>query len=159
MKITNHYGQKVLADRAFAIACLSIALGLAACQQEGAAEKAGKKIDRAVENADQKYDLATTKADQKIEAAKESVTDKSKIAGEYIDDSVITTKVKTAILNELMLNASHIEVTTENGVVTLSGTVDSKPMIGRALELANSQNNVKSVKTNLIVNVPGPGKL
>lgn len=141
----------ILADRVLVIACLSAALGLAGCQQEGSAEKAGKKIDQAAEKAEQKIEKTTEKAEKKIEAAKESVAEKTETAGEYIDDSVITTKVKTAILNEPLLNASHIEVTTDKGVVKLSGTVDSEQSIGRAMEVASSQKNVKSVTTDLTV--------
>ena len=194
MKTTNEYRQKVLSDRALVITCLSAVLGLTGCQQEGTAEKAGQKIDRAAEKADQKIeaakesldqkadrageyidestdaskgalekagkklDQATEKAENKIEGAKESVIDKAQSAGEYIDDSVITTKVKAAILNDPILNASHIEVTTVNGVVKLSGTVDSEQSIGRAVEVANSQKNVKSVQTDLIVNATLPSK-
>ena len=157
MKTTNEYKQKFLADRVLMIVCLSAVLGLAGFQQEGTAEKAGQKIDRAAENAEQKIEQATEKAETKIEAAKESVIDKTQTAGEYIDDSVITTKVKAAILNDPILNASHIEVTTVNGVVKLSGTVDSEPAIGRAMEVASSQKNVKSVQTDLIVNATSPG--
>ncbi len=141
----------ILADRVLVIACLSAALGLAGCQQEGSAEKAGKKIDQAAEKAEQKIEKTTEKAEKKIEAAKESIAEKTETAGEYIDDSVITTKVKTAILNEPLLNASHIEVTTDKGVVKLSGTVDSEQSIGRAMEVASSQKNVKSVITDLTV--------
>jgi hyperosmotically inducible protein len=83
---------------------------------------------------------------------------KAETAGEYIDDSIITTKVKTAILNDPLLNASKIEVTTVNGVVKLSGTVDSEQSIGRAMEVANSQKNVKSVQTDLTVNASAPSK-
>jgi len=124
------------ANKVPVIACLSIVLGLLGCQQEGTAEKAG----------------------QKIEGTKESLIDKAQSTGEYIDDSVITTKVKAAILNDPILNMSHIEVTTVNGVVKLSGTVDSEPVIGRAMELASSQKNVKSVQTDLLVSPASPGK-
>ncbi len=151
MKTTNKFKQNVLANIVLVIICISAVLGLAGCQQEGTAEKAGQKIDRAAENAQQKIEQATEKANQKIEGAKESVIDKTQTAGEYIDDSVITMKVKAAILNDPILNASHIEVTTVNGVVKLSGTVDSEQSIGRAMEVASSQKNVKSVQTDLIV--------
>ena len=181
MKTTNSYKQKKLAERVLVIGFLSAALGLVGCQQqEGAAEKAGKKIDRAAEKAGQKIDAAKESLDQKvskageyidesmdaskekletveqkIEAAKDSVTDKAETTGEYMNDSVITMKVKAAILNDPFLNASKIEVTTVNGIVKLSGTVDSEQNIGRAVDLANSQENVKSVATDLIVNTPG----
>ena len=62
MKTTNSDKQKFLADRVLVITCLSAVLGLAGCQQEGTAEKAGKKIDRAAEKAEQKIDQATEKA-------------------------------------------------------------------------------------------------
>ena len=156
MKTTNEY--KLLAGKVLVITCLSAALGLAGCQQEGSAEKAGKKIDQAAENAEQKIEQTTEKAEIKIDAAKESVIDKAQATGEYIDDSVITATVKAAIANDSMLKASHIEVTTVNGVVTLSGTVDSEQVIGRAIEVANSQKNIKSVQTALIVNANTPSQ-
>ena len=145
MKTINKFKQNILPNRVLVITCLSTILGLAGCQQEGTAEKAGKKLDQ-----------ATEKAGEKIEGAKESVIDKTQTAGEYIDDSVITMKVKTAILNDPILNASHIEVTTVNGVVKLSGTVDSEQSIGRAMEVANSQKNVKSVQNALVVKEGAP---
>lgn len=157
MKTTNEY-KKNLANRVLVISCLSVVLGLAGCQEEGSAEKAGKKIDRAAENAEQKIEQTTEQAKKDIEGAKESVTGKTETAGQYIDDSVITTKVKTAILNDPLLNASHIEVTTDKGVVKLSGTVDSEPSISRATEVAKSQENVKSVQTDLTVNPSTPIK-
>src|SRR5665811_1176865 len=99
MKTTNEYKQNILTDRVLVIACLSAVLGLIGCQQEGTAEKAGKKIDRAAENAEQKVEQVTEQANKKIEGAKESVIDKAETSGEYIDDTVITTKVKAAILS------------------------------------------------------------
>jgi hyperosmotically inducible periplasmic protein len=108
---------------------------------KGALEKAGKKMDQ-----------ATEKAGQKLEDAKKSVSDKAETTGAYIDDSVITATVKAAILNDPMLNASTIDVTTVKSVVKLSGKVDSEPSIGRAMEIASSQKQVKSVETDLIVN-------
>ena len=151
MKTINAYKQLILVDTALVITCLSAVLGLAGCQQEGTAEKAGKKIDRAVENAEQKIDQTTEKAEQGLEGAKGSVIDKAETAGEYIDDSVIAATVKAAILNDPLLNASHIDVTTDKGVVKLSGTVDSKQSIDRALEVVGSQKNVKTVETDLVV--------
>lgn len=153
MKMINDGKKNILVNRTVVISCLSAALGLAGCQQQGPAEKAGKKIDRAAESAQQKIENATETAETKIEGAKESVIDKAVTAGAYIDDSVITTKVKTAILNDPLLNASHIEVTTVKAVVKLSGTVDSEPSISRAIEVAKSQENVLSVESSLVVNI------
>jgi len=65
--------------------------------------------------------------------------------------------VKAALLNDPFLKSSQIEVTTVNGVVKLSGTVDSDPSIGKAMALASSQPNVKSVQTELTVKASAPG--
>ena len=46
--------------------------------------------------------------------------------GEYIDDTMITTKVKAAILNEPTLKSAEINVETFKGVVQLSGFVNSR---------------------------------
>ena len=66
MKTINEYKKNISADRFLVITCLSVVLGLAGCQQEGTAEKAGQKIDRAAENAEQKIEQATEKANQKL---------------------------------------------------------------------------------------------
>ena len=66
--------------------------------------------------------------------------------GEYIDDSVITTKVKAAIFNEPTLKSSEINVETFKGVVQLSGFVNSQADINKAAELARSVKGVTSVK-------------
>ncbi|MDO9048132.1 MAG: BON domain-containing protein [Methylobacter sp.] len=153
MKTTNECRQKILAHKVLVITCLAAVFGLTGCEQEGTAEKAGAKIDRAAENAEQKIDQVKDQAEKEIEAAKESVADKTQTAEEYVDDSVITAQVKAAILNDPLLNASHIEVTTVKGVVKLSGTVDSEQSIGRAMEVVSSQKHVKSVENNLVVNV------
>ena len=112
----------------------------------------------ALEKAGDKIDEATEKTEEKLEDAKESVIEKSETAGEYIDDSVITTKVKAAILGSSSLSASHIEVTTDKGVVKLSGTVDSEQSITKAIEVASKEQNVKAVQTTLTVTVTAPEK-
>jgi hyperosmotically inducible protein len=137
---------------------LMIVLGLVGCEKEGSAEKAGKSIDRASESAIQKIDKTAEKATTEIQGAKESAAQKIESVGEYIDDAAITTQVKTAILNDPMLSASRIEVTTNQGVVKLSGTVDSEQGISRAMELANTQQGVKSVQTDLSVSATAPVK-
>ena len=71
--------------------------------------------------------------------------------GEYVDDSVITTKVKAAIFNEPSLKVFQINVETFKGEVQLSGSVDSAQSVKKAGEVARSVGGVKSVKNNLIV--------
>lgn len=71
--------------------------------------------------------------------------------GEYLDDTVITTKVKAAILAEPDLKSLQISVETFKGVVQLSGFVDSAYSAKRAAEVARGVNGVVSVKNDLIV--------
>ena len=71
--------------------------------------------------------------------------------GEYVDDSVITTKVKAAIFNDPSLKVFQINVETFKGEVQLSGSVDSAQIVNRAGEVARSVGGVKSVKNDLIV--------
>ena len=69
--------------------------------------------------------------------------------GEYIDDSVITTKVKTAILEDPMTKVLEIKVTTVKGEVQLSGFVGSQAEANRAVELARGVKGVTSVKNDM----------
>ncbi|HSD74588.1 MAG TPA: BON domain-containing protein [Steroidobacteraceae bacterium] len=69
--------------------------------------------------------------------------------GAYMDDSWITTKVKTAILNEPSLKVMQINVETYKGVVQLSGFVDSAASQAKAVEIARSVQGVTSVKDDL----------
>lgn len=71
--------------------------------------------------------------------------------GEYVDDSAITTKVKTSILKDSKLKVFQIDVETFKGVVQLSGFVDSSGMATRAAEVARTVKGVKMVNNSLIV--------
>lgn len=69
--------------------------------------------------------------------------------GEYIDDTVITTKVKAAILDEPTLKSTEINVETFKGVVQMSGFVNSAADINKAVELARRVEGVKSIKNDM----------
>jgi hyperosmotically inducible protein len=69
--------------------------------------------------------------------------------GEYVDDSVITTKVKTAIFNEPTLKVAEINVETFKGVVQLSGFVKTQSDVGKASEVARGVGGVKSVRNDI----------
>jgi len=71
--------------------------------------------------------------------------------GEYIDDSVITTQVKSQLASDDFLKSFQIGVETYQGVVQLSGFVNSQQAADKAGEIARSVKGVKSVKNNLIV--------
>lgn len=76
-------------------------------------------------------------------------TAKQEGTGEYIDDSVITTKVKAAILNEPTLKVAEINVETFKGVVQLSGFVSSAAAASKAVDVAQAVRGVKSVKNDM----------
>jgi osmotically-inducible protein OsmY len=80
-----------------------------------------------------------------------AATPKQESTGEYMDDSLITTKVKTAIFNEPSLKVNQITVETYKGVVQLSGFVDSADAATKAAELARSVEGVASVKNDMRV--------
>ena len=69
--------------------------------------------------------------------------------GEYIDDTTITTKVKTAIFNEPSLKVAQINVETYKAVVQLSGFVNSGAEINKAASVARSVKGVVSVRNDI----------
>lgn len=76
-------------------------------------------------------------------------TDRS--TGEYIDDAAITTKVKTALIDNSSTKARQIDVETYRGKVQLNGFVDSETAKTKAAQIAESVKGVKSVENNLVV--------
>ncbi len=78
-------------------------------------------------------------------------TTKSESTGEYVDDSVITAKVKTAILGDPALKSAEINVETFKGVVQLSGFVSSRASANTAVVVAKNVHGVKSVKNDMLV--------
>jgi osmotically-inducible protein OsmY len=69
--------------------------------------------------------------------------------GEYVDDTVLTTKVKAAIFNEPSLKSAEINVETFKGVVQLSGFVSSQAAENTAVSVARKVAGVKSVKNDM----------
>ena len=69
--------------------------------------------------------------------------------GQYVDDSVITTKVKAAILEEPMLKSAEINVETFKGIVQLSGFVSTPASIDKAIVVTQQVGGVKSVKNDM----------
>lgn len=69
--------------------------------------------------------------------------------GEYVDDSVLTAKVKAEIFNDPSLKSAEINVETFKGVVQLSGFVNSRQDINQAVRVARSVKGVTSVKNDM----------
>jgi osmotically-inducible protein OsmY len=78
-------------------------------------------------------------------------TSKQEGMGEYVDDSVITTKVKSMLAADDFLKSFQIGVETYKGIVQLSGFVNAQKAVDKAIEIASSVKGVKSVRNDLIV--------
>ena len=78
-------------------------------------------------------------------------TSKQEGTGEYVDNSVITTKVKSLLAADDFLKSFKIGVETYKSTVQLSGFVNSQMAVDKAIEIARSVKGVTSVKSDLIV--------
>jgi len=112
---------------------------LAACSnpESGPAETAGRNLDQAAQTAG------------------EVIGDTAEQVGQAIGDTAITAKIKTAILAEPGLKVMQIDVETTNGVVMLTGTVDSRSDRDKAGSIAANTDGVKDVDNQLTVATTG----
>ena len=78
-------------------------------------------------------------------------TPKQESTGEYIDDSVITTKIKAQFAADDFLKSFQIGVESRKGIVQLRGFVNSQAAVDKAGQIARGVKGVKSVKNDLIV--------
>ncbi|WP_233588400.1 BON domain-containing protein [Herminiimonas sp. KBW02] len=74
-----------------------------------------------------------------------------KSAGQIVDDTVITTKVKSALLADSDVKGLDVVVDTSKGVVSLSGAVNNQTQIDRAAKIAGEVEGVNSVLNNLTI--------
>ncbi|MGH8307028.1 MAG: BON domain-containing protein [Gammaproteobacteria bacterium] len=109
------------------------AVAVTACgnSNPGPAQTAGKKVDQAAQTAGN------------------AVGQAAQNTGQAISDSVITTKVKSAIFAEPSLKVLQIDVDTVSGVVTLTGTVDTQQQSDLATRIAAGIDGVKHVDNKL----------
>ena len=109
---------------------------------------------RKIRDFDQAFTEADDNRDGKLDAAEftkaQSIHDRL-AAGRYIDDSVITAKVKAALLKDPAVSALAVSVETRKGTVVLSGFVDSDSQLQRATEIAAGVQGVVTVKNALVV--------
>ncbi|MCI0748681.1 MAG: BON domain-containing protein [Verrucomicrobia subdivision 3 bacterium] len=80
-----------------------------------------------------------------------AVTSGRESAGEYTDDKAITAKAKTALARDSVVKAHQVNVTTFQGVVQLSGFVETQEQKDRATELVRNISGVREVHNDLIV--------
>lgn len=132
-------------------ASLALVLGAVSCGNNDSAEQAGKKIDQAAARSGDSIEKMGDKASAKLDTAKEAIGDKAEVAGVYMTDAAITTQVKAGFLADSTLKSLQLHVTTTNGVVALSGVVDSQQSIDRSLEITRGIKGVASVENRLVV--------
>ena len=80
-----------------------------------------------------------------------AATSTQQSTGEQLDDSIITAKVKAALIDDPATKARQIEVDTFRGTVQLNGFVDSADEKAAASRVAHSVNGVQNVRNNLNV--------
>lgn len=78
-------------------------------------------------------------------------TNKQESTGEYVDDTVITSKVKAVLLNDPVVSGLAVNVETYKGTVQLSGFVKTAAERQRAHQLAHDVGGVKSVQNNILL--------
>jgi hyperosmotically inducible periplasmic protein len=83
--------------------------------------------------------------------AGQQVAHKAGDAGKKIEDASITSAIKMRFANDELVSASNINVDTNNGHVTLNGTVSNQAEDTRAVEIGSSVDGVKSVYSKLII--------
>ncbi|WP_310491765.1 BON domain-containing protein [Dechloromonas sp.] len=123
---------------------LLLALGLSACDKPGPAEQAGKKMDQAASDTGKKVGETVDKLENKM-------TEQGAKSAQAFDDTEITAKVKAELLGEPGLKSLQISVDTVKGVVTLTGTVDSKANSDKAKARAMAIGGVRDVTNQLVV--------
>ncbi len=106
----------------FVLALFTYSYGFSAQKAANSAEKVGTQIDKKVNNGVQ-----------------------------YLDDTSITAIIKAEILKDPITKIYEINVSTTNGIVELTGVVDSQRTIDRALEIVRSNHSVSAVKNNLFI--------
>jgi osmotically-inducible protein OsmY len=114
----------------------------AACAPMSAADKTACRADARSKRKAAKADLDARSASAPV--PKEG-------SQEYVDDSVITGKVKAAVFEDATLKSAEINVETFKGIVQLSGFVRSRRDIDRAVQVARGVRGVRSVKNVMIV--------
>jgi hyperosmotically inducible protein len=111
------------------------------------------KLSGFVDNANDKARAAeVARGVEGVKSVKNDIAvGESSSAGEVIDDSVLTAKVKTALIASPDTKAHQINVETKDGIVQLSGYVDSNSAKSAATSVAKSVSGVKDVKNELSV--------
>lgn len=151
---------------ALAAGCLATATTAVAAQTDDQPSAEFKRLDangdgyispdeaRKVRGFDKAFREADDNRDGRLDASEfvkaQSVHERIR-AGKYVGDSLLTAKVKTALLKDSAMSAFAVSVETHNGIVLLSGFVDNESQARRAAEIASRVEGVVEVKNSLTV--------
>jgi len=153
LEARNKPSDKARYDVSIAKADADYAVAKEKCDDRKGADKTAcvkeAKADEARAKADAKN--ARVHASKPAKQASAAPASKKESAGEYVDDAVITTKVKAAVLGEPTLKSAEINVETLKGTVQLSGFVNSRADIDKAVQVAKAVKGVKSVKNDMVL--------
>jgi osmotically-inducible protein OsmY len=122
-----------------------------ACIKDAKATRKQSVADAEKQPAARQQRTAVAKSKRQKSEQTAAATSKHQKPGEYVEDSVITGKVKAAVLEEPTLKSAEINVETYKGKVQLSGFVRSRTDINKAVQVARKVEGVKSVDNSMIV--------
>ena len=151
---------------ALAAALIGAAGAVQAAETDGQGDREFKKLDtnrdgyltreeaRKIRGFDKAFSEADDNRDGKLDAAEftkaQAIHDRI-VAGQFIDDSMITARIKAALLKDPAVSALAVSVETRKGTVVLSGFVESDSQLRRAAEIAAGVQGVVTVKNALVV--------
>ena len=133
------------------LASIAVALGLAACDRP--ATTADKSDPAGGSVALRPSNDATSPRAAAPNPAQPAQSTEAK-AEPPAADAALSEKVRQALVSEHGINARDLQVTAQNGVVTLTGKVDEKSDQERMMLVAMSVDGVRSVVSNLVVDRP-----
>ena len=143
---------------ALLVAALVAAAVTVGCEQRGASDTVGKRMDQAPDKMQAQQAPLTPPAGSVADKADQTADKMAAQAGQAADkvaakadDAAITAKVKAAILAEPGLKSLEISVDTRDATVTLSGNVATDTLRDRAKQIAMSTEGVRNVVDNLSV--------
>jgi osmotically-inducible protein OsmY len=154
LEARNHPGDRARYDLGIAKAEAEYAVAKEKCDDKAGADKKACVKDAKAAQARAKADANAqfvSKPAKPAKTASTAPTSKKETTGEYVDDAVITTKVKAAVLEEPSLKSAEINVETLKGTVQLTGFVSSRADIDKAVQVAKGVKGVKSVKNDMVL--------
>lgn len=132
---------------------------LAACDRTNEGDYSSTTAP-ATNNVEQSHQANTTKTEDKLASAEDKIRESADSvkastenavtkAGNAMSDSVITGKVKAALLADKDIKGTDIKVETNQGIVTLNGTVNSRAQIDKAESLTRAVEGVQTIDNRL----------